>query len=133
MIEDEIIRNCGGMNLKCCSCGCRLAPAVVNIVVTMKRATWKIPVFGGFDILDYPPRAVAIICDDCARNNVPVQRCVEFQRSGRAKYHDFDSLEDVSAADCKKKYYFGYKAKLWSSSAGRTKLMLRAAREQSLN
>jgi hypothetical protein len=131
MIEDEIIENCGMKNLKCCSCGCRLAPAGLSVVITVKRATWKIPVFGGFDIPDYPPRAVAVVCDDCARNNVPIQRCVEFQRSGRVKYHDFDSLEDVSAAVCKMKYYLG--KKWWSSSAGRNKLMLRAAREQSLN
>ena len=132
MLEDEIIENCGMKNLRCCSCGSRLAPcASLNVAVTMKRATWKIPVFGGFDIPDYPPRAVAIICDECAIKKVPVRFCVEFQGSGRVKYHDIDSLEDVSAADWKLKYYFGKKFGL--SSAARNKLMLRAARERSVN
>lgn len=132
MIEDEIIEHCGMKNLRCGSCGCHLTPcAGLNIVVTMKHATWKCPVFGGFDIPDYPARAVAIVCDDCARNNVPVRECVEFPSFGRVIYHDFDSLEDVNAADCKMKYYFG--KKLGTSSAGRLRLMLKAARERSVN
>lgn len=132
MLEDEIIENCGMKNLRCCSCGCRLAPcAGLNVTVTMKRATWKIPVFGGFDIPDYPPRAVAIICDDCARDNVPVRECVEFQFAGPVKYHDIDSLEDVSAAECKKKYYFG--KNLGMNPAAWNKLKLRAAKGRNIN
>ena len=132
MIVDAIIELCGTKNLKCCSCGCYLMPcAGLNIAVTMKRATWKCPVFGGFDVPDFPPRAVAIVCDDCARDNVPVRECVEFQVSGRVIYHDFDSLEDVSEAVCKMKYYFG--KNFGRSSTARNKLMLKAARERSVN
>ena len=75
---------------------------------------------------------MAIICDDCARDDVPVRECVEFQFAGPVKYHDVDSLEDVSAAVCKTKYYFG-KNLGEMTPAARNKLMLKAAREWSVN
>ena len=132
MIEDEMIEKGGMKNLRCCSCGNRLGPCPgFNIVVTGKRATWKWPVFGGFDVPDFPPRAVAVICGDCAKKNVPPRECVEFPSYGRVIYHDVDSLEDVSAADCKIIYYFG--KKLGRSSAVRNKLMLRAGMDPSTN
>lgn len=129
MIEDEIYAM---KDIKCCACGCKLAPSDgMNVTITMKRATWKCPVYGSLDDPDYPPRAVAILCDDCDRNNVPVRLCVEFQGNGRVKYHEVESLEDVSEAACKMKIYFGKKFEL--GSAARNKLMLRAASERGVN
>ena len=128
---------CPMSNVRCCACGCQLVPpgagtnADINFKITKKVATWKCPICGSFDIPDYPPRAMAIICDECARDNVPVRECVEFQGNGLVKYHDIEKLEDVSEALSKMKYYIG--KKLGMSSATRNKLMLHAAREQSVN
>ena len=123
---------CPMNNVRCCACGCKLASSAgTNFKITRKRATWKFPVFGGFDIPDYPPRAMAIICDECARESVPVRECVEYQSNGLVKYHDVEKLEDVSEALSKMKYYFG--KKLGMSSAARNKWMLKAARERSIN
>lgn len=128
MLEDEIIENCSRLEIRCCACGCKLdTSAGLNIAVTVKRATWKCPVFGGFDIPDHPPRAVAIICDDCANKNKQIWVCVEFEGGGFVKYHGMHNLEDVSPSLAKLKYYFGRKmARAW-------KLILRAARQQSEN
>lgn len=124
MIEDEIYAM---KDIKCCACGCELAPSAgINFTITKKVATWKFPICGSFDIPDYPPRAMAIICDECARANVPVRECVEYQNNGLVKYHDVEKLEDVSEALSKTKYYFGRLFKL-------RKLIRKAAREQSVN
>jgi len=116
----------------CCSCGCKLVAYVgLNFVVTSKRATWKCPVFGGLDIPDCPTRAIVIICNACARDNVPPVDCVEFQGGGLVQYHELEKLEEVDQAAFKMNYYFG--KKMIRSSAARNELMLKAARERSEN
>ena len=123
---------CPMNNVVCCSCGCKLVAGVgLNFVVTSKRATWKCPVFGGLDIPDCPARAIAIICDACDRGNVPPVDCVEFLDNGLVKYHELEKLEEVVQAEFKMKYYFG--KKMGFSSAVRNRLMLKAARERSVN
>jgi len=102
----------------------------LNLAVTNKRASWKCPVFGGFDIPDYPPLAVAIICDDCAIKERQIWVCVEFVGGGLVKYHGLHELEEVSGAECKMKYYFGRKLGMGSPAR---KLVLKAARERSVN
>jgi len=132
MLEDEIINNCSKLEILCCACGHKInTRRGLNLAVTNKRATWKCPVFGGFDVPDYPALAVAVICDCCAAGNARIRVCIEFEGGGPVKYHDIDSLEDVSGAECKMKYYFG--KKLGMSPAARNKLMLKAARERSVN
>lgn len=129
MSKDDL---CPMNNVVCCSCGCKLVAGVgLNLKVTSKRATWKCPVFGGLDIPDCPARAIAIICNVCFRDNVPPVDCVEFQGNGLVQYHELEKLEEVDQAAFKIKYYFG--KKLGMRSAGRTKLMLKAARERRMN
>jgi len=116
----------------CCACGHKIdTKRGLNLAVTNKRATWKCPVFGGFDIPDYPPLAVAIICDCCAAGNARIRVCVEFVGGGLVKYHCLHELEEVSGAECKIKYYFGKKSGM--SSVARLELMLKAARELNVN
>ena len=124
--------SCPMNNVVCCSCGCKLMAGVgLNMVVTSRRATWKCPVFGGLDVPDCPARAIAIICNACARDNVPPVDCVEFQGNGLVQYHELKNLDEVDQAAFKMNYYFGKKLDL--SSADRNKFMLKAARERGVN
>ena len=123
---------CPMNNVFCCACGCKFVAGVgFNMMVTSKRATWKCPVFGGLDIPDCPARAIAIICNACARDNVPPVDCVEFLGNGLVQYHELKNLDEVDEAAFKMKYYFG--KKMGFSSAVRNRLMLKAARERGVN
>jgi len=131
MNKDDI-ENFGMKNLKCCACSLKIQQVGEwNVVITSKLAFWKCPVYGNLDDPDFPPRAVAIVCDDCAREHSKVIYCVEFLSSALVKYHCLDSLDEVKMAESKMKYYFG--KKLGLSSIGRNKLMLKAAKERSSN
>lgn len=131
MIEE--FENFIKQNIKCCACGGTLETSkVLNILVTKKIATWKYHIFGVLDCPGYPPKAMAFVCDECRKNEVKIRHCIEFEVStGQVTYHDVDSLEDINEASCKMKYYFG--KKLEEISAVRNKLMLKAARERSVN
>jgi len=123
---------CPMNNVVCCSCGCKLVAGVsLNFVVTSKRATWKCPVFGGLDIPDRPAQAIAVLCKACARDKVMPEYCIEFQDDGLVKYHEIKKLEELDDAAFQMKYYFG--KKMGRSSADRNALMLKAARERSVN
>ncbi len=98
----------------------------LNVVITRKRASWKCPIYGNFDDPDFPPRAVAIVCDKCARAGVKITFCVEFQSNMVVKYHTLENLDEVNVAEIKMKHYFGKKFVL--SSLARKKLLLRAAK-----
>lgn len=108
MLEDEIIESCGMRNLKCCSCGAEISPcADVNVVATSKRAFWECPIYGSFDDPNFPPRALAIVCDKCARAGAEVTSCVEFRNNDAVKYHTLENLNEVNLAEVKMKHYFG--------------------------
>lgn len=110
-------------NIECCACGGTLETSrCVNIVELKKVATWKFPVFGQVDIPDYEPRAMAIVCDECMRNKVKIQRCVEWEGSPYlVKYHDVECLADSNKSVSQMDYYFG---KLY-----RQRMQLKAARQ----
>lgn len=127
MLEDEIIDSCSRLEILCCACGGKIdTKAGLNLAVTMKRATWKCPVFGGFDIPDYPPRAVAVICNDCVIHNKRIWVCIEFEGGGLVRYHRMHKLEDISGTLAKLRYYFGKKM-------ARAQLIKRGARQLSEN
>lgn len=114
MLEEfnDWIRN----NVKCCACGGSMeASSCINIVELEKVATWKWPVFGQLDVPDYEPRALAIICDECQRNKVKIQRCIEWEGSPYlVKYHNLENLADSNNSESQMNYYFGrlYKSML---------------------
>lgn len=106
-MNQEDIEKCGMKNLKCCACHHRIKlHGELNVVITTKRASWKCPVYGSIDDPDFPARAVAIVCDDCARGHAKIIYCVEFLSSALVKYHCLDSLDEVKLAEVKMKSYF---------------------------
>ncbi len=119
---------CSMKNLKCCSCGGKILKwcMELNVVITTRRASWKYPIFGNFDDPYFPPRAVAIVCDKCARAGAKITSCVEFQGSFVVKYHTLEKLDEVNLAEIKMKHYFGKKFVL--GSLARKELLLRAAK-----
>ena len=131
MNQDDIA-NFGMKNLKCCACSLGIHQLTeFNVVITTKRATWKCPIYGNIDDPEFPPRAVAIVCDDCAREHAKVIYCVEFLSKAMVKYHVLDNLDEVKLAEKKMKSYFGKAFGI--SSIDRQKLMLKAATERNLN
>ena len=126
MFEDEIIEKCGMKKLKCCSCGCKILPCSdLNVLVTTKSASWKCPIYGTFDDPNFPARAVAIVCDVCARASAKIIFCVEFQSNALVKYHTLEKLDEVNVAEIKMKHYFGKKFVL--GLIDKKRIMLRAA------
>lgn len=118
-------------NIKCCACGGTLeASSCINVVELEKVATWKFPVFGQVDIPDYEPRAMAIVCDECMRNKVKIQRCIEWEGLPYLiKYHDVECLKDSKKSVSQMDYYFG---KLYRQRM-RQRMQLKAARQESEN
>ena len=115
-------------NVECCACGGTLEESgCINIVELKKRATWKFPVFGHFDIPGYGPRAMAVVCEECMQNKVEIRRCVEWEGTPyQVKYHDVADLEDASKSVSQMDYYFGRLFRL-------RKRIRKAARQQSEN
>lgn len=120
--DDWFLRNC-----RCCACGGTLETGGrINIAVTEKLATWKCPVIGRFDVPDYGPRAIAIVCDECMQKNEDVRYCIELEGPPyRIIYHDVGSLADSNKSMAQMKYYFG--------RSFRRKMLLRAARQENGN
>jgi len=127
-IEDWIRKN-----IKCCACGGTLETSeFINVVKLEKVATWKFPVYGYVDILDYKPQAAAIICDECIRKKEKPRYCIEWEESPyhdspcQVKYHDVGSLEDTDRSMNQINYYFGRKFRL-------EKLLRRSVRQKNTN
>lgn len=83
-------------NIECCACGGSMEEnSCVNVVELKKVATWKFPVFGSIDVPGFKPRALAVVCEECERNKVKIQRCIEWEGSPYlVTYHNVDDLED---------------------------------------
>ena len=125
---DEKIEDWARANVKCCACGGRLDTGeVLNVCVTKKVATWIFPVCGSLERPDYPPKAVAMLCDECVKNKVKIRYVVEWEGTPyQVKYHDIDSLEDEDVVMSKIKYYFGQEIRF-------KRLVRKAARQESEN
>ena len=128
------IESYGMKNLKCCACSLGIHQlGELNVIITTKLATWKCPVYGSIDDPDFPPRAVAIVCDDCAREHAKVIYCVEFVSSALVKYHVLDNLDEVKVAEKKMKSYFGKKKEIGDIGPEQCRLKANAAKNLSKN
>ena len=60
--------------VRCCACEGTMADSVnMNIVTTSKVSTWKFPVSRNILIKNSPSMAVAIVCDNCIKEQKKIK------------------------------------------------------------
>ena len=86
-------------SVHCCACGGSLESSrFINSLALNKLATWKYPTWGNILVHDkYPePRATAILCDRCIRENQQPKYAVEWTSNySEVIYHKVEQLKDL--------------------------------------
>ena len=67
------------MKEKCCACNCIIGEngKNINLVQLPRIATWEYPISGNL-LTGTKNRAIAIVCNVCIENNVPINYAIRF-------------------------------------------------------
>ena len=90
------------MKERCCACDCIIGEngENINIVQLARFATWKYPIAGNL-LTGARNRAVAVVCDVCIKNNVPINFAIRFdddKKIVRVAVKDLVVANDVNSA-----------------------------------